>query len=262
MWTGTLMYGPLVMATTGINTWDEATVKMAPDLSNVTLCGAKPGTGADAQLYTLQFQGHTFVPDYYADRNVTHYLRIDQGTPLNVQSSMFNVQSSEIDKSDLRELLLIAKQRQKDQEAWEALTVKVPEYAPWAKHGYARMVEQMKKCQLLLDTPNTQHPTPRSSEGRLLPTGRENTQEEIDKAASAMNVIINSMRPGNLPEPEDLGELTELLEKARKLPEDPKLDRAIGYAQMVVKYVNDGSGTSDMIDRATRQLKEALNLPL
>jgi hypothetical protein len=120
------------------------------------------------------------------------------------------------------------------------MTVKVPEYAPWARHGYARMVEQMKKSQHLLDS--------------------SDTQEVIDKAASALNVTINSMRPGNLPEPEDLGELTELLEKARKQPEgDTKLDRAIGYAQMVVKYVNDGSGTSDMIERATRQMKEVLN---
>ena len=239
MWTGTLMYGPLCMATTGIKNWDEATVTMAADLSDVTLCGAKPGTGADAQLYTLEYQGRTFIPDYYADRNVTHYLRIDQGTP-NTQYIASNPQQ-DIDKSALRELLLVAKQRQDDQEAWNALTVKVPEYAPWAKHGYARMVEQLKRSQQLLDDSNT----------------HQNTQEEIDKAASAMNVVINSMRPGNLPEPEDMGELTELLEKARKLPEgDEKLDRAIGYAQMVVKYVNDGSGTTDMIERATRQLRE------
>ena len=239
MWTGTLMYGPLVMATTDISNWDEATVTMAADLSDVTLCGAKPGSGADAQLYTMQFQGRTFVPDYYADRNVTHYLRIDQGIPSSHHLSTITAHQ-EIDKSALRELLLVAKQRQEDQEAWESMTVKVPEYAPWARHGYARMVEQMKKSQHLLDS--------------------SDTQEVIDKAASALNVTINSMRPGNLPEPEDIGELTELLEKARKQPEgDTKLDRAIGYAQMVVKYVNDGSGTSDMIERATRQMKEVLN---
>ena len=240
-WTGTLMYGPLVMATTGIDSWDKATVTMAADMSDVTLCGAKAGKGADAQLYTLQYQGYTFVPDYYADHGVTHYLRIDQGTPTSLSPNTKN-QSSEIDKSDLRELMLVAKQRQADQQAWEALAVKVPEYAPWAKHGYARLMAQMEHCQQLLD--NTLHPSP-------------GTQEDIDKAASAMNVAINSMRPGNLPEPEDMGELTELLEKARRLPEgDEKLDRAIGYAQMVVKYVNDGSGTTDMIERATRQLKE------
>ena len=241
MWTGTLMYGPLVMATTGIRSWDEATVTMAADLSDVTLCGSKPGTGADAQLYTLEFQGRTFVPDYYADRGVTHYLRIDQGTP-DSQLSTVGSQLAEIDKSALRELLLVAKQRQDEQETWNALTVKVPEYAPWAKHGYGRLTAQYENARQMLD----------AADGKY-------SQEEIDKAASAINVAINSMRPGNLPEPEDMGELTELLEKAILLPEgDQRVDRAIGYARMVVKYVNDGSGTADMIERATRQLKEAM----
>ena len=239
MWTGTLMYGPLVMATTGIKDWDEATVTMAADLSDVTLNGAKTGTGADAQLYTLTFQGHTFIPDYYADRGVTHYLRIDQGTPVTTHQSPL---TAEIDKSALRELVLVAKARQEEQQAWNALTVKVPDYAPWAVHGFQRMAEQFDHAQLILNAADDKY-----------------SQEEIDKAASALNAIINSMRPGNLPETEDLAELTELMNKARQLPEgDQQLDRAIGYAGMVVKYVSDGSGTMDMIERATRQLKEAL----
>ena len=239
MWTGTLMYGPLVMATTDIKNWDEATVEMASDLSDITLNGAKPGTGPDAQLYTLTFQGRTFVPDYYADRGVTHYLRIDQGTPL---TSPLSTITADIDKSALRELMLVAKGRQEEQQAWNALTVKVPEYAPWAVHGFARMAEQYDKAQPILEAPDDKY-----------------SQEEIDKAVSALNGIINSMRPGNLPELEDMSELMTLLEKARKMPEgDRKLDRAIGYANMVVKYVSDGSGTMDMIERATNQLKEAV----
>ena len=239
MWTGTLMYGPLVMATTDIKNWDEATVEMASDLSDITLNGAKPGTGPDAQLYTLTFQGRTFVPDYYADRGVTHYLRIDQGTPL---TSHLSPISADIDKSALRELMLVAKGRQEEQQAWNALTVKVPEYAPWAVHGFARMAEQYDKALPILEALDDKY-----------------SQEEIDKAVSALNGIINSMRPGNLPELEDMSELMTLLEKARKMPEgDRKLDRAIGYANMVVKYVSDGSGTMDMIERATNQLKEAV----
>ena len=239
MWTGTLMYGPLVMATTNIKNWDEATVEMASDLSDITLNGAKPGTGPDAQLYTLTFQGRTFVPDYYADRGVTHYLRIDQGTPL---TSTLSTITADIDKSALRELMLVAKGRQEEQQAWNALTVKVPEYAPWAVHGFARMAEQYDKALPILEAPDDKY-----------------SQEEIDKAVSALNGIINSMRPGNLPELEDMSELMTLLEKARKMPEgDRKLDRAIGYANMVVKYVSDGSGTMDMIERATNQLKEAV----
>ena len=58
--------------------------------------------------------------------------------------------------------------------------------------------------------------------------------------------------------PKDLDELLPLLTKARETTNpSSKLKEAIEYAEMVVKYVSDGSGTQDMIDRATRQLKEA-----
>ena len=238
-WTGTLMYGPLVMATTGITSWDEATVNMAADLSDVTLNGAQLGTGPDAQLYTLSFQGRTFVPDYHADRGVTHYLRIDQGTP---PASQLAPLDADTDKSALRELMLVAKGRLDEQQAWNALAVKVPEYAPWAVHGFQRMSAQYDAALPLLDAPDGKY-----------------SQDEIDKAATALNAIINSMRPGNLPELEDMGELMQLMEQARQLPEgNQRLDRAIGYANMVVKYVSDGSGTADMIERATQQLKAAM----
>ena len=239
-WTGAFMYGPLVMTATGIRNWDQASIDVTPDLSDVTLNGATEGTGANAHLYTMTYGGKTFVPDYHADRHCTHYFRMNI---LGDSSTHYTADASEgIDKSALRELTMVAKGRIDEQQAWNALAVKVPEYAPWAVHGFARMAEQYDKTQRLLTVADDQL-----------------TQEEIDKAASAMNAIINSMRPGNLPELEDMGQLMELLEQAKQRPEgDQKLDRAISYAEMVVKYVSDGSGTTDMIERATNQLQEAM----
>ena len=239
MWVGTFMYGPLVMATTGITNWDEATIDVTSDLSDITLNGAQEGTGANAHLYTLTYGGRTFIPDYAGDEHVTHYFRMNVETDPNVKVEVTN---DGIDKSQLRELLLIAKSRSDEQQAWDALTVKVPEYAPWAKHGYARMTAQYKTAKPCMDAPDNQY-----------------TQEEIDKAASALNAVINTMRLGNLPELEDMDELMQLLDKAKQLPEDnQKANRAIGYAGMVIRYVSDGSGTMDMIERATNQLKEVL----
>ena len=240
MWAGALMYGPLVMDAEGIHSWDEATVDMAGDLSDITLNGAKTGTGADANLYTLTFKDKTFIPDYAADKHVTHYFRMN--IPVDPSVKYVAEVSEGIDKSALRELLLIAKTRQEEQTAWNALAVKVPEYAPWAVHGYGRMLEQAAKAQPFMDAPDDKY-----------------TQEEIDKAASALNAVINTMRPGNLPELEDMDELMTLLEQAKQLPEDDRrANRVIGYAGMVIRYVSDGSGTMDMIQRATTQLKEVL----
>jgi hypothetical protein len=147
-----------------------------------------------------------------------------------------------VDKSELRELLFIAKNRIKEQQEWNTLTVKVPEYAPWAPHAFARMEEQYAKAQPYMDAPADRY-----------------TQEEIDNVASALNAVINTMRPGNLPELEDLDELQQLLEKAKQLPNDnEKANRAISYAGMVIRYVCDGSGTMDMIQRATNLLKDVL----
>ena len=241
MWTGAFMYGPMVMATTGIRNWDEATIDVAPDLSDIVLMGASEGKGADAHLYTLTHHGHTFMPDYAGNDHVTHYFRMNIPADPNAQLPASNA-SSAIDKSQLRELLLIAKSRNEEQQAWNALTVKVPEYAPWATHGFSRMMEQAAKAQPLMD----------ADEGRY-------SQEEIDKVAGALNAAINTMRPGNLPELEDMEELQQLLEKAKLLPDtNQKANRAISYAGMVIRYVSDGSGTMDMIQRATNQLKEVL----
>ena len=239
MWAGAFMYGPLVMATTGVKNWDEATLNITSDLSDISLNGAQEGTGANAHLYTLTYGGRTFIPDYAGDEHVTHYFRMNVETD---PSAKIVTTSEGIDKSQLRELLLIAKDRSEEQQAWNALAVKVPEYAPWASHGFVRMVAQYEKTKPFMDAPENQY-----------------TQEEIDKAASALNAVINTMRPGNLPELEDMDGLMQLLEKAKQLPEnDEKANRAIGYAGMVIRYVSDGSGTMDMIERATNQLKQVL----
>ena len=210
-WVGAFMRGPLVMAATGIKSWDEATAEPDKDIS-------------------------TFIPDYTGDSHLTHYFRIN----IPASPAVTVAEGFAIDKSQLRELLLIARSRSNEQQAWNALEVKVPEYAPWATHGFDRMMEQYQQVQPLMEAPDGQ-----------------STQEEIDKAASALNAIINAMRPGNLPELEDLDELQQLLEQAKQMPEDDeKANRAISYANMVIRYVSDGSGTKDMIERAVRQLKE------
>ena len=215
MWVGAFMRGPLVMAATGIKTWEEATVDTNYDLS-------------------------TFIPDYDGDKHLTHYFRMN--IPTDPASKASVADGFPVDKSELRELLLIAKSRGSEQKEWNALTVKVPEYAPWAVHGFARMEEQYAKAQPYMDAPADRY-----------------TQEEIDNVASALNAVINTMRPGNLPELEDLDELQQLLEKAKQLPNDnEKANRAISYAGMVIRYVSDGSGTMDMIQRATNQLKDVL----
>ena len=213
MWLGAFMRGPLVMTATGIKTWDEATVDANHDISS-------------------------FIPDYAGDQHLTHYFRIQLP-----ESPLTNAALLDIDKSELRELLLVAKSRKDEQQTWNTLTVKVPEYAPWARHGFARMVEQYEKAKVVMDAPANQ-----------------STQEGIDKAASALNAVINTMRPGNLPELEDLGELQQLLEQAKQLPAgNEQVSTAITYANMVIRYVSDGSGTMDMIQRAVNQLNNVLD---
>ena len=148
------------------------------------------------------------LPDYAADRHITHYFPFATAA------------KGTSDEASLSEALQLAESRQRAQEAWLAMPVKVPEYAPWAPHGYARMVEQVRR------------------KSKELP------------------VTLTLMRPGNLAEPEDLEELQALLaERKKQASPTAKLREAIEYAEMVVKYVTDGSGTHDMIDRAVGQLK-------
>lgn len=368
MWAGALMYGPLVMAATGIETWEEATVKMSSDLRDILPAGPKDGVGADANLYSLSFNGMTFFPDYYVDRNATHYLRLNllgdlsaatkrvlrariaataaykavHYTPVSfdaltkavasaaelveaaavsqeaaercmsdidcavdgleavvmnktelaealatvkeldtelytnesfgrLQAEMVKSDSlllaetsqaeldyqtyylgllagelvfaAEVDKTALGELLQLAASRKAAQEAWLALPVKVPEYAPWAPHGYARMVEQYHLAQNVYNN-----------------IGMRYSREQTERAEAALKAAVNTMRPGNLAEPEDLGTLLELMEKAPKSAglQKTAICSAIEYAEMVVKYVNDGSGTPDMIEDAEKRIRAAI----
>lgn len=146
----------------------------------------------------------------------------------------------DINKSKLVEALQIVKQRQTEQEAWNAMAVKVPVHAPWAPYAYARLIEQAAKAQDIMEN-----------------KGKNYNQAEVDAAAADLNGVINTMRPGNLPELEDLNDLTPLLNKARELSSSKttELNKAIEYAEMVVSYVTDGSGTMDMIVKACDQLK-------
>lgn len=87
---------------------------------------------------------------------------------------------------------------------------------------------------------------------------KSRTQDAINSATSALNVAINTMRPGNLAEPEDLAELLPLLTEIKEIRnKTTELREAIDYADMVVGYVNDGSGTKDFITKALSRLKEA-----
>ncbi len=235
MWIGTVMYGPLVMTTEDVKDWSNADINLSSDLKEIQLNGASEGTGKDGNLYTLSLNGLKFVPDYYEKNHSTHYLR------LNVQSSGKKVKSGKLDKSGLEAAIKIASERKADQEKWNALTVKVPAHAPWAPNGYARLMEQLKNA----ETVNAK-------------ASKSLTQSEVNSATTALNMVINTMRPGNLAEPEDLSELQNLLTDTKEIRnKNTQVREAIDYADMVVGYVNGGSGTKDMIVKALDQLKTA-----
>ncbi len=235
MWIGTVMYGPLVMTTEDVKDWSNADVNLSSDLKEIQLNGASDATGKDGNLYTLSLNGLKFVPDYYEKNHSTHYLR------LNVQGGGKKAKSGKLDKSALEAAIKIASERKADQEKWNALTVKVPAHAPWAPNGYARLMEQLKNAEAV-----------NSKATKSL------TQTEVNSAATALNMVINTMRPGNLAEPEDLSELQNLLTDTKEIRDkNTEVREAIDYADMVVGYVNGGSGTKDMIVKALDQLKTA-----
>ena len=235
-WVGTLMYGPLVMAGTGAQTWNQATLNIDSRLSNITV-GESNGvtTGAGANLLTLKLDGKEFQPDYYRNANSTHYYRIN----------LTDAKSKKvkIDFTELNSLLNLAAERKADQEKWNALSQKVPEYAPWAPFGYERMQKVMAQAQELV------------AKGK-----KKVTQDELEGTTAILNRAINTMRPGNLAEMEDLRELSGLLRRAGWPDENTsaELKEAISYGRMVQKYVTDGSGTHDMIHAAVGKLKKAM----
>ena len=211
-WAAAVMEGPLVMAATDVKTWEEATLKPGQNLAALN-----------------------WVPDYNADRHITHYFRID--APVE--------QNGNADTSVLKSLMQMARNRINAQQAWNELVVKVPEHAPWAEHGYKRMAEQYEVAQQVLKD---------EAEGKV---GTE-LARRVDQTSAALNAALNTMRPGNLAEPEDLQPLTALMEKMRgkdfrSMSQEER--QAMRYAQMVTRYVNDGSGTMDMIKRAVGQLE-------
>lgn len=238
-WVGTLMYGPLVMAGTGAQTWNQATLNIDSRLSNITV-GESNGvtTGAGANLLTLKLDGKEFQPDYYRNANSTHYYRINLTDAKSKKSKKVK-----IDFTELNSLLNLAAERKSDQEKWNALSQKVPEYAPWAPFGYERMQKVMAQAQELV------------AKGK-----KKVTQDELEGTTAILNRAINTMRPGNLAEMEDLRELSGLLRRAGWPDENTseELKEAISYGRMVQKYVTDGSGTHDMIHAAVGKLKKAM----
>lgn len=238
-WVGTLMYGPLVMAGTGAQTWNQATLNIDSRLGNITV-GESNGvtTGAGANLLTLKLDGKEFQPDYYRNANSTHYYRINLTDAKSKKSKKVK-----IDFTELNSLLNLAAERKADQEKWNALSQKIPEYAPWAPFGYERMQKVMAQAQELV------------AKGK-----KKVTQDELEGTTAILNRAINTMRPGNLAEMEDLRELSGLLRRAG-WPDDntsDELKEAISYGRMVQKYVTDGSGTHDMIHAAVGKLKKAM----
>lgn len=238
-WVGTLMYGPLAMAGTGAQTWNQATLNIDSRLSKITV-GESNGvtTGAGANLLTLKLDGKEFQPDYYRNANSTHYYRINLTDAKSKKSKKVK-----IDFTELNSLLNLAAERKADQEKWNALSQKVPEYAPWAPFGYERMQKVMAQAQELV------------AKGK-----KKVTQDELEGTTAILNRAINTMRPGNLAEMEDLRELSGLL-RCAGWPDDntsEELKEAISYGRMVQKYVTDGSGTHDMIHAAVGKLKKAM----
>lgn len=238
-WVGTLMYGPLVMAGTGAQTWNQATLNIDSRLSNITVGESNGVTiGAGANLLTLKLDGKEFQPDYYRNANSTHYYRINLTDAKSKKSKKVK-----IDFTELNSLLNLAAERKADQEKWNALSQKVPEYAPWAPFGYERMQKVMAQAQELVE------------KGK-----KKVTQDELEGTTAILNRAINTMRPGNLAEMENLRELSGLLRRAG-WPDDntsAELKEAISYGRMVQKYVTDGSGTHDMIHAAVGKLKKAM----
>lgn len=101
---------------------------------------------------------------------------------------------------------------------------RIADKSSWAPYGFERMQQALSELKSSAKTDNQS----------LL--------------VSRLNVALLTMRPSTLAEPEDLTELRNLMSSSK--------DRnALRYATMVVRYVNDGSGTKDMIEKAIKMLK-------
>lgn len=229
-WVGVLMYGPLAMTATDVATWRQATLDVDSRLSQVE---EVDGAGALA----LKADGKLFLPDYFRNENSTHYFRINFSdrdgavAPVGIDA--------EAARGELRSLLSLAAERRGNQERWMKMESKVPDYAPWAPHGYERLLAAMAAAERL---------------------GDDAPAASVEAVAAQLGKAVNTMRPGNLAEMEDLRPLNALLRRAGQPAADSnrQLAEAADYGRMVVRYVADGSGTQDMIDAAVARLSEAL----
>ena len=227
-WVGTLMYGPLAMTGTDAITWDDATLSIDSRLDNIKANKPNgPVEGKDGNLYTLTVDGQTFQPDYFRTSHSTHYYRINH---TDAAHSAQNVVAAEIDKSQLTSLIAVAEERMQERDKW-------------APHGFGRMMKALEDARMV------------SNSTEVL------TQKKVNSAAAMLNKAVNTMRPGNLAEMEDLRPLSGLLRRAGKVDStsSQSLREAVEYAQMVVKYVTDGSGTHDMIKTAEEKLRKEIN---
>jgi hypothetical protein len=202
-------------------------------------------TGTQGNLYTLLLGDQVFQPDYYRHDHTTHYFRIhpvlDPETALKMaESAQAPVDPASVDKQALQDALAVAEGRIDDQTRWEALEVKVPEYAPWAPNGFMRLQRIVEEAREVNEN-----------------KGKVYSQREVNSAASQLNFAINAMRPGNLPEMEDLRPLSAMMRRIGTVDDNASQDLkdAVAYAEMVMSYVKDGSGTQDMIDNAVARLK-------
>lgn len=227
-WVGTLMYGPLAMTGTDAMTWSDATLNIDSRLDNITANRPTVEDGRNGNLYTMTVNGQTFQPDYYRTSHTTHYYRINHtDTPLAADADS----EGEVDKSELQSLIKMAEER-------------VAEQDKWAPNGYWRLVKALDDAKMVND-----------SNAPL-------TQKKVNGATAKLNKAINTMRPGNLAEMEDLRPLTGLLRRAGKVDDttSPALKEAVEYGEMVVKYVTDGSGTHDMINTAVDKLRKTIEI--
>lgn len=199
----------------------------------------------DAKLYTTD--SYTLLQTVLKNAQQVvgsseNQVELDKQTLTLRQTSEKLVPMSSVNTSELKSLLNIALQRKADQEKWNAMSQKVPEYAPWAPHGFERLGWYLSEAQIVAENKDKNY-----------------SQTEVDAAAAALNKAINTMRPGNLAEMEDLRPLSALLRRAGTpdATTNAVLKEAVEYGKMVMKYVTDGSGTHDMIKAAVEKLRKA-----
>lgn len=240
-WTGVVMYGPMCMTGSDAATWSQATIEVpqTPFASKKTSAKIySVGMTKDDTKSLLVNGRQTFLPDYYATANMTHYYRLASSGKKGKQAD------KAVDFTEMQSLLSLAKGRVEEQSRWLSLPADGRgEAAPWAPNGYKRMEEAVAGAESLL-----------SKDKRQLKA------DEVETATATLNKAINTMRPGNLAEVEDLRPLSALLRRAGNpdASSTEELRDAVAYGNMVVRYVTDGSGTKDMIRVAVDRLKKAI----